>query len=116
MSVESASESASSGFNNISVAAGDQGIFMGFHNAMIMIKHRHFGFPLYWHPHKLMDHCTKEALVNCYHVFFIAFHFLYFVSGHNQSHYFSSAEKQIWRTWIGGGVVVSGLLFCFYCS
>lgn len=38
VSMQSASESASLGFSNISVAA-DQGIFMGFHNAMIIIKH-----------------------------------------------------------------------------
>lgn len=44
VSVESASESASSGCSSASVAGGDEGIFMGFHNAMIMTKHRHFEF------------------------------------------------------------------------
>lgn len=40
VSVESASESASSGCSNITDAVGDQAMFMRFHNTLILIKHR----------------------------------------------------------------------------
>ena len=41
-----------------------------FHYLMIMIKLRHFRLISYWHSYKLMGHCSKEALVNCYHISF----------------------------------------------
>lgn len=78
VSVESSSESAFWTRSTLKFLLIRTDVLMGFGNAMIGIKHKHFEFLLHWNQHMLMDLISKVALVNLHT--FIACNFLLFLS------------------------------------